>query len=338
MATYLPIYSDTKHIFASSDSLVHYTISDLNDNILYEGSAYRQPGQEKAFIYINRLVASHINIKDLPGPSLGWNHSNATFTAVVKETRPGATIIRKEYNFVYNWDYESGGYDSNVLLNFPSTNQVSPADYIPISIWLENEFTSMQAVYTFPDGTTTEVPISTALAHTNDIDIRCIQAAINKTALISSTKVAIQTDNQDLMVYDTTSCNRYSLYYRNKRGGMDIFPLNGGLVKSEDFDRTIFSLDYMNSEPTSVGKKVINTNIKTKYTATTKFLTDEQAARFAKHFLSSPDVVLYDNVADETYSVILEEDSADYKTFKSNGRQLNQYTFTFSLTHTKKVL
>ena len=50
--TYLPIYQDKKHTFASSDSLVHYTITDANDNLLYEGSAYRKPGQEKAFIYI----------------------------------------------------------------------------------------------------------------------------------------------------------------------------------------------------------------------------------------------------------------------------------------------
>ena len=115
-------------------------------------------------------------------------------------------------------------------------------------------------------------------------------------------------------------------------------PLNGGLVKSEDFDRTVFNVEYENSSKSNIAKKVINNNITTKYTATTRFMTDEQAARFAKHFLSSPAVMLHDNVDDETYSVILDENSAEYKTFKSNGRQFNQYTFSFSLTHTTKVL
>ena len=102
--TYLPIYQDKKHTFASSDSLVHYTITDANDNLLYEGSAYRKPGQEKAFIYINRIVSSNINIKDISDPSLSWVNGYATFTAVVKEVALNNTVYRTTYRFVYNWD------------------------------------------------------------------------------------------------------------------------------------------------------------------------------------------------------------------------------------------
>ena len=336
--TYLPIYQDKKHTFASSDSLVHYTIMDANDNLLYEGSAYRKPGQEKAFIYINRIVSSNINIKDITSPSLSWVNGYATFTAVVKEVALNNTIYRTTYRFVYNWDYESGAYTATENINFPVTTEVSPNDLIPISYWVGDTVPQISAKYHFPDGTESTTNLDYTGAITNDINTINIQASINRTALVSSDSVDIMVGDAIINTYHTNSCNRYTLYYYNKRGGVDVMPLNGGLTKAEDFDRTIFNVEYENSSNSNIAKKVINNNITTKYTATTRFMTDEQAARFAKHFLSSPAVMMHDNVDDETYSVILDENSAEYKTFKSNGRQFNQYTFTFSLTHTKKVI
>ena len=336
--TYLPIYQDLKHTFASSDSLVHYTITDANDNLLYEGSAYRKPGQEKAFIYINRIVSSNINIKDIAGPSLSWVNGYATFTAVVKEVALNNTVYRTTYRFVYNWDYESGAYTSTVNINYPVVTEVSPNDMIPISYWVGDTVPQISAKYHFPDGTESTVNLDQTGAITNDINTINIQSSINRTALVSSDSVDIMVGDVIINTYHTNSCNRYTLYYYNKRGGVDVMPLNGGLTKSDDFDRTVFNVEYENSSNSNIAKKVINNNITTKYTATTRFMTDEQATRFAKHFLSSPAVMMHDNVDNETYSVILDENSADYKTFKSNGRQFNQYTFTFSLTHTKKVL
>ena len=336
--TYLPIYQDLKHTFASGDSLVHYTITDANDNLIYEGSAYRKPGQEKAFIYINRIVSSNINIKDIAGPSLSWVNGYATFTAVVKEVALNNTVYRTTYRFVYNWDYESGAYTSTVNINYPVVTEVSPNDMIPISYWVGDTIPQISAKYHFPDGTESTVDLDQTGVFTNDINTINIQSSINRTALISSDSVDIMVGDAIINTYHTTSCNRYTLYYYNKRGGVDVMPLNGGLTKSDDFDRTVFNVEYENSSKSNIAKKVINNNITTKYTATTRFMSDEQAARFAKHFLSSPAVMMHDNVDNETYSVILDENSADYKTFKSNGRQFNQYTFNFSLTHTKKVL
>ena len=336
--TYLPIYQDIKHTFVSSDSLVHYTITDANDNLLYEGSAYRKPGQGKAFIYINRIVSSNINIKDISDPTLSWVNGYATFTAVVKEVALNNTVYRTTYRFVYNWDYESGAYTSTVNINYPVTTEVSPNDLIPISYWVGDTIPHISAKYHFPDGTNSTVELDHIGVTTNDINTINVQSSINRTALISSDSVDITVGDEIINTYHTNSCNRYTLYYYNKRGGVDVMPLNGGLTKSEDFDRTVFNVEYENSSKSNIAKKVINNNITTKYTATTRFMTDEQAARFAKHFLSSPAVMLHDNVDDETYSVILDENSAEYKTFKSNGRQFNQYTFSFSLTHTKKVL
>lgn len=336
--TYLPIYQDLKHTFASSDSLVHYTITDVNDNLLYEGSAYRKPGQEKAFIYINRIVSSNINIKDIAGPSLSWVNGYATFTAVVKEVALNNTVYRTTYRFVYNWDYESSAYTSTENINYPVTAEVSPNDMIPISYWVGDTIPQISAKYHFPDGTESTVNLDQTGVITNDINTINIQASTYKAALISSDSVDIMVGDVIINTYRTTSCNRYTLYYYNKRGGVDVMPLNGGLTKSEDFNRTVFNVEYENSSNSNIAKKVINNNITTKYTATTRFMTDEQAARFAKHFLSSPAVMMHDNVDDETYSVILDEKSAEYKTFRNNGNHFVQYTFTFSLTHTKKVL
>ena len=223
-------------------------------------------------------------------------------------------------------------------INYPVTTEVSPNDSIPISYWVGDTAPQISAKYHFPDGTNSTVNLDQTGVITNDINTINIQSSINRTALVSSDSVDIMVGDEIINTYRTTSCNRYTLYYYNKRGGVDVMPLNGGLTKADDFDRTVFNIEYENSSKSNIAKKVINNNITTKYTATTRFMTDEQAARFAKHFLSSPAVLMHDNVDDETYSVILDEKSAEYKTFKSNGNHFVQYTFSFSLTHTKKVL
>ena len=224
--TYLPIYQDLKHTFASSDSLVHYTITDVNDNLLYEGSAYRKPGQEKAFIYINRIVSSNINIKDIAGPSLSWVNGYATFTAVVKEVALNNTVYRTTYRFVYNWDYESSAYTSTENINYPVTAEVSSNDMIPISYWVGDTVPQISAKYHFPDGTESTVNLDQTGVITNDINTINIQASTYKAALISSDSVDIIVDSNIINTYHTTSCNRYTLYYYNKRGGVDVMPLN----------------------------------------------------------------------------------------------------------------
>ena len=211
--TYLPIYQDKKHTFASSDSLVHYTITDANDNLLYEGSAYRKPGQEKAFIYINRIVSSNINIKDISDPSLSWVNGYATFTAVVKEVALNNTVYRTTYRFVYNWDYESGAYTATVNINFPVTTEVSPNDSIPISYWVDDTVPQISAKYHFPDGTNSTVNLDQTGVITNDINTINIQSSINRTALVSSDSVDIMVGDEIINTYHTTSCNRYTLYY-----------------------------------------------------------------------------------------------------------------------------
>ena len=211
--TYLPIYQDLKHTFASSDSLVHYTIMDVNDNLLYEGSAYRKPGQEKAFIYINRIVSSNINIKDIAGPSLSWVNGYATFTAVVKEVALNNTVYRTTYRFVYNWDYELGAYTTSENINFPVTTVVSPNDTIPISYWVGDTVPQISAKYNFPDGTNSTVNLDNTGAITNDINTINIQASTYKAALISSDSVDIMVGDEIINTYRTNSCNRYTLYY-----------------------------------------------------------------------------------------------------------------------------
>lgn len=337
-----PINTDLVHTFTSSNSSAHYMICDADDNLIYKGVAYRQPGYAHPFIYINRLVLSQLHINEVIAPSLSWRNAEATFSIVVKEMTGTVVISSSTYDFVYNWDYDNSIFDSarNEVVNHPATHEIAATDLIPISLWIgSGSVPALDLDYIYPDGSveTESITISSAIEQ-NDINTKCVYAQKYKNPLIKSNKLVVKVDGNPVATYKITDCNRYTLYYKNKQGGVDILPLNGSLEKSEDFNTKVITYDYNNSDPNAVGKRPIYNTITTRYKAKTRFMTDEEAANFAKHFISSPLVVMNDNVADESRSVIIDENSVQYNTFRNNGNHFVQYTFSFSLTQTKKVL
>ena len=126
--------------------------------------------------------------------------------------------------------------------------------------------------------------------------------------------------------YDINYCGDYCLYYLNAYGGWDSFLIEGKVIKTDG--STFHDYDALPTN-TSIApeKNRYLVELQTTWKMATGWLTDDEAARLAKHLLTSPNIYLHDLVNDEIIPVTMKTNSAEYKTYLNNNRKLVSYTF-----------
>lgn len=137
--------------------------------------------------------------------------------------------------------------------------------------------------------------------------------------------------------YDIQYCGDYCLYYLNAYGGWDAFLIEGKVTKTDgnkfhDYD----TLPSNTSITPEKNRYLVETE--TTWKLNTGWLTDDEAARLAKHLLTSPNVIMHDLVENELIPVVIKTNSAEYKTYKNQNRKLVAYSFevTRAKTHLRR--
>ena len=117
---------------------------------------------------------------------------------------------------------------------------------------------------------------------------------------------------------------RYSLYYINSYGGVDVLPFKGGGQKKTD---NITSYNYSRSfrnNTTEFEEVCYLKEIKGSWLLKTGWLTTEQSLRM-KELVESTCVYLYD-AEEKTYTpVVMTDKKLEYKTYVNNGKKMIQY-------------
>lgn len=120
-------------------------------------------------------------------------------------------------------------------------------------------------------------------------------------------------------------CGDWALYYSNRSGGWDSFLIEGNVKKIDNFEKYYINRSY-NNTTMEWGKKVYHNEITTNYELHTGWLNDRQSEILAFNLLSSNQVYLHDLVNNKIIPVVITDDTAEYKTFKNNGRKMVNYT------------
>ena len=113
----------------------------------------------------------------------------------------------------------------------------------------------------------------------------------------------------------------YALVYLNAYGGWDTFGFPVG-KKVEDFTQFDYNTAYDNTT-LDFGKRRQISEITPKWELTSGWLTEEQAAKFAKHLISSAQVYLQDIVEGKWYAVRITDKQAEYKTNRYSKALIN---------------
>ena len=141
-------------------------------------------------------------------------------------------------------------------------------------------------------------------------------------------------EDETLARYTIDDCvSNYVLYYRNALGGIDLFPVTGKVIKSNDIEHLTINKKYDN-RTSNFGKTNYENILTERWQLYSGRLTDQQS-KLMHHLINSTYVYLYDIQADKFTPVVITDTEMEYKTYKNNNNKMVYYTINVEASQTK---
>ena len=325
----VPIWKD---YFVSLGSVAsQYFRLRVNNTTIYQGRAYRAASSGTLYIRINDICADYMAqaVPDLNTASAPSAQFPMSFK-VQKSSNGSSWSDVETVDFNDDWSYDSNFDPSTLGMSFPITGRVDLRQKI---VQTRYTSTSLTASADYGGGTTQSVSLN-VLTSTD------LSAFWNSLAYYGKGRVEFSCPNYatysgktlkavtiGLVTYTITNkCPKYCLFYKNPFGGFDSILIEGNARKHRGVARDTFKADYNNRRNTREEWNFQNENTET-WTLHTGLLTDEESARMP-YLLESTDVYFVDLDNPTVYiPAIIDTDSYDIQTHKSNGRTMTDYGF-----------
>ena len=147
-------------------------------------------------------------------------------------------------------------------------------------------------------------------------------------------EVLVVYEGDTLFKYTIDDCvSNYVLYYRNALGGIDLFPVTGKVIKSNDIEHLTINKKYDN-RTLNFGKTNYENVLTERWQLYSGRLTDQQS-KLMHHLINSTYVYLYDIQADKFTPVVITDTEMEYKTYKNNNNKMVYYTINVEASQTK---
>lgn len=147
-------------------------------------------------------------------------------------------------------------------------------------------------------------------------------------------EVLVVYEDETLARYTIDDCvSNYVLYYRNALGGIDLFPVTGKVIKSNDIEHLTINKKYDN-RTLNFGKTNYENVLTERWQLYSGRLTDQQS-KLMHHLINSTYVYLYDIEADKFIPVVITDTEMEYKTYKNNNNKMVYYTINVEASQTK---
>lgn len=343
---YVTIYDEEWEVSYNADNGIEFYIEEKDGEVrteLYRGVAHLRPGQTKIEVKVNDIIAEHLykdfpelisqGVMPTPCPYFNLNYRGA-------DLQGGAPSYAPVFGgrFYGNWSYDET-YDPNTDgMAFPINGKVDirqPLFYTAAGVY------KVDAYLTLADGSKVRVilPLSRFAIFNedfnNDFDLEREYKEMG-TAVINLQQYGdVKSVNIGNATYEVASgCNRYALYYINAYGGWDSLLIEGNHSMADSLVRHTREMAYNNSSVSNRGRENYLNEIDRRMTLTTSWLTDDESSRM-HHLLNATQVYLYDMVEQKMIPVILENTTTEYKTYKTNGNRLVNYTIEVSYANSR---
>lgn len=147
-------------------------------------------------------------------------------------------------------------------------------------------------------------------------------------------EVLVVYEDETLARYTIDDCvSNYVLYYRNALGGIDLFPVTGKVIKSNNIEHLTINKKYDN-RTLNFGKTNYENVLTERWQLYSGRLTDQQS-KLMHHLINSTYVYLYDIEADKFTPVVITDTEMEYKTYKNNNNKMVYYTINVEASQTK---
>lgn len=138
-------------------------------------------------------------------------------------------------------------------------------------------------------------------------------------------------------LYDNNYCGDYALYYQQRNGGWAAFLIEGNSKVTDSYAKYSYNMAFDNTTA-SFEESVYHTEITATYELHTGWLTDSQADNLAFNLLSTNRIFLHDLNRNKIIPVVVDNNEAEYKTFKNNGKHMINYTINVKASQKKQLL
>ena len=291
---------------------INYSI-DHDGTVVYTGRAYGM-GQDNIHLFYNHLCKSFLS-----------NHIDFTEGyQTIREWLGNFTITSPELgnitsvSFFEDYSYENRSMANTMSLNNPITNEVVAGGLVPFSFFVTGASGNV-SIYR-GSSQITGLTISDNEQHRYFVEA---EEGSTYTALGARYKTV-------------SACEaRYSLYYVNSYGGVDVIPFKGKSFKKTDtITRLNYSRSFRNNTLEFENVNYMN-EIKPAWELNTHYLVDSQSSKMHE-LVESTCVYLYD-AEEQTYTpVVMTDKKLEYKTFYNQGRKFYTYTINVEESQSKE--
>lgn len=323
-----------------SASSQEYVISYENKGYLttiYHGVAWKRPGESSITIRINDICADWLT-NTFPTLVEGFDGQDMPVTFVVQKiSSAGVYTEIARVAFLNDWSYDSDHDSESDGLAAPINGHIDIRQWV---LWTGLNVPEVEATVYLKGGGSYKVIIPVMLASDFNSDFNSdfatsVKSAGSGTAVFSPAQwgdvAKVIINGVQYVQYDViNSCARYVLYYLNAYGGWDSLLIEGAASEEDKLTRhTMTKAGVYNRS-----KVNFLNEIQKKISLHTSWLSDEQSLRM-HHLLNSTCVYLHDLDKDIILPVVLDGTSTPYKTFKSQGGKLVNYTIEVSVAQSR---
>ena len=282
---------------------------------IYSGKAVSRPGESTAKIRINEICADFLS-SSLP-TFTDRTFSPMSLPSFVVQKKSGSswsTVETVDFYPDWSYDYQFTGD----ILSFPINGRVDSRMMIFTS--KKNISSNVSASYKKKTGTTTSRTTTVSPTPNNGT------CAFLANAVSDTIQITVNSNVYKVV----TDCAKYALYYVNDFGGWDQFLIEGNDLEVDNLTRFISEQGYNNTSQANAGRVNYVNEITKGWTFNTGWMNDTAGARM-HHLINSCLVYLVEISTRYTYPVIITSNSCEYKTYKNQGRQVVNYSFTVEL-------
>lgn len=331
----VPIWKDYTVRVAQSSCYFRIHLDGVSGTIVYMGRAVARPGANYVDIRINDICASYLQHYDIDfATALNNGRVSRTFVVRWASTPTGTWTTADTVEFQNDWSYDYDYQQSRDGLSFPISTRAVPGQLLLVTR-LAGQYVNARLRY--EDGSALNVGVPVRLTNDFDADYNddygksattipgvVMFESAGRPNLVSATIAGIT------WTFDPHDCRRYALYYINAYGGWDTLGCRANGVEADSWERKTYGTSYDNAVRQARGT-VDYLNVQSKrWTLRTGWLDDLGGSRM-HHLLGSTMVYLHDIQEGIILPVGIVTDSAQYKTYRSEGNRLINYEFEVAL-------
>lgn len=309
-----PIWRDYLVSFGSSASAEFRILSGREE--LYNGKAYRRPGESQPGAFINDICADYL---DTGLPAL--QHQGVTLDNAVRSFTPqylgkSGWVTLPTVSFVKDYSYDYGRDYSSSMLSSPINGHADSRQWLMVTM---SGVRLVSFTLRYKNGITGN---ATASAVSGEGDAATGVLDLSKFQNLDTVSVG-----GAIVCKVVGDCFSHVLYYLNSHGGWDSLLMEGLASEADDVERFTAGRHCDNSDSSARGIVNYLNKIEKSYTLRTGWLSDDEAARMHE-VMNSTDVYLFNLGTRVMRPVILTDTATEYKTYKGTGNRLVNYSLT----------